>query len=226
MVPRQTDQTTCQLKESFPKENSNTSRVKFQQCYKADSCNSSTIHPVRIMEDENLDYDSNASSSSFEFHKGERSGHNPISRSLSRPMSSKWNDAEKWIMSRQNVQATHTKRNALQNQSNRFPVTNMGKVASECANYENKLSISRVVDTKRVDFCQPALQMGYDRFSFVPAESHPISGPAYVGNAPMDPFAQSKDLQEVGQSDFACSTASEDTTGRYLLSQLSSLRLH
>ncbi|XP_015877678.3 uncharacterized protein LOC107414091 [Ziziphus jujuba] len=213
MVPRQTDQNSCQPKESFPRENSETTRIKFQQCNKAVSGNSSTLHQLRIMEDENLDYDSNASSSSFEFHKGERIGHNPISRSLSRPMSSKWNDAEKWIMNRQNVQATHPKRNALQNQTNRFPVTNMGKVAPECANYDYKLSISRVVDTKRVDFCQPASQMGYDRFSFVPAGSHPISGQAYVGNAPIDQFAQSKDLKEVVQSDVACSTASEDTTG-------------
>ncbi|XP_047311313.1 uncharacterized protein LOC124914750 [Impatiens glandulifera] len=53
--------------------------------------------------DDNLDYDSNASSSSFEFHKGgERSLHHSMAvRSFSRPIPSKWNNADKWIMNRQ-----------------------------------------------------------------------------------------------------------------------------
>lgn len=210
LEPRKTNQTSSQLKDLLPRESN--SRAKFS---KAESSNSSTIHPVRT-EDENLDYDSNASSSSFEFPKGERSGHHPISRSLSRPMPSKWNDAEKWIVNRQNVQVAYHKKNSFQNQTNRFPMTNMVKVAPEYANYDNKLSTSRVVDTKQVDFCQPASQMGFDKFSFVPTGSHPISGQACVGNALLDTSAQSKDLKEVGQRDLTCSTASEDMTGNML----------
>ncbi|CAF2375746.1 BnaC01g44880D [Brassica napus] len=62
---------------------------------------------IKPQEDKNLDYDRNTSSSSFEFHGGiggERSNQNHVSREYSsRQMSSKWNDAEKWIMSRQNM---------------------------------------------------------------------------------------------------------------------------
>lgn len=203
---RQSDQTADQLKESsLQKENGETARVRLQQCSKGDSSNSSSVHPVRIMEDDNLDYDSNASSSSFEFHKGERSGHNPISRSISRPMPSKWNDAEKWIINRQNVQANYHKRNALQNQTNRMPVSNMIKVAPESANCDNRLLYSRMADTKKVDFCQMASQIALDKFSFVSS-----------GNALIDQSAQSKDLKELGELTCPKSSADE-STGLYML---------
>ncbi|CAA7062347.1 unnamed protein product [Microthlaspi erraticum] len=84
---------------------------------------------LRPQEDENLDYDSNASSSSFEFHgvRGDRSNQNHVSRAYpSRQMPSKWNDAEKWIMSRQNmVMRKH-------GQGNRIPV----RVVPDNAGYE------------------------------------------------------------------------------------------
>lgn len=201
LEPRQADRASNQLKDSLPKENGDTTRVRLPQSSKGDSSSSSTVHPVRIMEDDNLDYDSNASSSSFEFHKGERSGHNPISRSISRPMPSKWNDAEKWIMNRQNVQPNHPKRNALQNQTNRMPGTNMMRVAPEYANCDNRLLFSRVADTKRVDFCQPAPQIGYEKFSFASA----------AGNLLVDQSAQSKDLNELGDLTCAGSQAEEGT---------------
>ncbi|KAK7333845.1 hypothetical protein VNO80_30624 [Phaseolus coccineus] len=54
-----------------PKEYGDTGRVKMQHFQKVGTGTSSTIHALRSMEDENLDYDSNASSSSFEFDKGE-----------------------------------------------------------------------------------------------------------------------------------------------------------
>ncbi|XP_076905625.1 uncharacterized protein LOC143561417 [Bidens hawaiensis] len=96
------------------KDHSKEDRVKAHQFQKPDSISSSSVHPVRSLEDDNLDYDSNASSSSFEFHKHERSTHNAISRSLLRPMSSKWNDAEKWIINKQNVH-NHSSKNVTQN---------------------------------------------------------------------------------------------------------------
>jgi len=172
------------------KENGEMGRPKMQQFSKCESANSSAIHPVRTIEDENLDYDSNASSSSFEFHKGERSVHNPFTRSLSRPMPSKWNDAEKWIMSRQNAPAHYSKKNFSQNQANRLPMT------------------------KRVDFCQPALHMGHEKFSFVPSGSHPISDQAYGGNALTNLCPISEDLKGVGHSDLSSTKSStENMTG-------------
>ncbi|KAK9267889.1 hypothetical protein L1049_010326 [Liquidambar formosana] len=210
----QGDQVSSQLKESLPRENGDLGRVKMQPFSKSDSGYSGSIHSVRNPEDENLDYDSNASSSSFEFHKGERSLHNPITRSFSRTMPSKWNDAEKWIVSRQNAQANYTKKTVLQSQANRLPVTNMVRVAPESAGNDHKISVNRVADTKRVDFCQPMSQMGLDRFSFVPTGTHPISGQASGGNAIIHPCPQSKDLMEVGHLELSCTRSpTEDTTG-------------
>ncbi|KAL8129492.1 hypothetical protein V2J09_018647 [Rumex salicifolius] len=97
------------------------------------SVNSCAIHPMKSMEDENLDYDSNASSSSFEFHKGEtqRAAARSLNRSFSRPTSYKWNDAEKWIanMSKQVPQCNHPKGHNMQPQSNRIAVLNMSRVS-------------------------------------------------------------------------------------------------
>lgn len=209
---RESDQTSCQMKESLPRENGDAVRVRLQQCTKGDSGSSSAIHPMRAMEDENLDYDSNASSSSFEFHKGEKSVHKHISRALSRTMPSKWNDAEKWIMNKQIVQANFPRKSALQNQTIRLPVTNMVRVAPESANYDYKLN-GRVADTKRVDFCQPASHIGFDKFSFVPSVPQSSSGQA-CGNALIDASSQSKDLMEVGHRNFPCSKSTvENNTG-------------
>lgn len=190
-------------------------RVKMQQFSKSESANLSAVHPVRTLEDDNLDYDSNASSSSFEFHN-ERSVHNQYARSFSRPMPSKWNDAEKWIMKRQNVQPHYSKKNALYNQANRMPLTNTVRVAPDSSNYDSKSSISRVADTKLVDFCQPASQMAFEKFSFTPPGTHSISGEAYGGNALVDQCTQSKDLKEVDQRSCTKSLA-EDTTGKFVL---------
>lgn len=206
----QGDQSSCQPKETSPKENGLVGRAKTQQYSKSDGGNSSTIHPVRTLEEENLDYDSNASSSSFEFHK-ERSLHGCVSRSLSRPMPSKWNDAEKWIINRPNAQANYTKRNMLQSQANRLAGGNMGRVAPETASGDHKLSV------KQVDFCQPAAQMGLEKFSFVPNGAHPISAQANGGNALID-LCQTKDLKEVNPRELSCSKGStEDSTGMSIL---------
>jgi hypothetical protein len=149
-------------------------KVKLQQVLKGETGNSSSVHPIRAVEDENLDYDSNASSSSFEFHQGEqRSNQNHIARSLLRPMSSKWNDAEKWIMNKQNAKANnYSKKNALQSQTDRVP----GKIVPE-------------LSVKRVDFCEPSDQLGFDF-------DHP---------------PQSKVMIEVENKDI--SSAVEDSTG-------------
>ncbi|XP_010549532.1 PREDICTED: uncharacterized protein LOC104820668 isoform X2 [Tarenaya hassleriana] len=103
-------------------------RTRFQQFRKGDL---SIVHPMRQLEEENLDYDSNASSSSFEFPDGgERSNRNPVPVSYPRQIPSKWNDAEKWIMNRQNVAK---KNGSLCGQGNRLPV----RVAPENAGFEH-----------------------------------------------------------------------------------------
>ncbi|KAJ9691086.1 hypothetical protein PVL29_013318 [Vitis rotundifolia] len=189
----QGDQISCQPKENLPRENGSVGRVKTQQYSKCDTGNSSTIHPVRTLEEENLDYDSNASSSSFEFHK-ERSLHNSVSRSLSRPMPSKWNDAEKWIMNRQNAQVNYTKKNVLQSQANRLAGANMVRVAPESASTDHNTN-------------------GVGEVLFCPNGAHPISAQANGGNALID-LCQTKDLKEVDPRELSCLNGSpEDTTG-------------
>ncbi|GMI93589.1 hypothetical protein like AT1G30320 [Hibiscus trionum] len=127
---------------------------KSLQFSKSDNGNSSSIHPMRTVEDENLDSDSNASSSSFEFHKGERALSASVARSYSRPMSSKWNDAEKWILNKQNMQAIKAKKNAFQNQANGLPITNVVRVAPDSANSNHRLLVNRESrEAVRTDLC-------------------------------------------------------------------------
>ena len=119
-------------------------------------------------------------------------------------------------MNRQNVQSTYAKKNAFHNQTNRFPMTNMGRVAPESAIYDQRSAVNRVADTKRVDFCQPAVQMPFEKFSFIPSGAHPISAQACGGNLLSDQCPQSKDLREVAQRDLSCTKSSaEDTTGKF-----------
>ncbi|CAA2988142.1 Hypothetical predicted protein [Olea europaea subsp. europaea] len=138
------------------RENGNPSRAKMQLVLKTDGSNLSSVHPVRTYEDENLDYDS---ASSFEFHKGERTQHHSVARSFLGRMPSKWNDAEKWIMNKQNRQSNSSKNVNInpQNQPNRVTAVNSVRVAPESTSYEyNKSSV------KRVDFSQPASGIGKD----------------------------------------------------------------
>ena len=62
------------------------------------------------------------------------------------------------------MQATYAKKNAFYNQTNRFPMTNMGRVAPKSVIYDQSLAVNRVADTKRVDFCQPFVQMPFEKF--------------------------------------------------------------
>ncbi|GAV83828.1 Remorin_C domain-containing protein [Cephalotus follicularis] len=207
------DQASCLTAGSFPRDNSDASGVKLQHFVKADNHNSIAIHPMRIYEDENLDYDSNASTSSFEFHKGDRSAHSHITKSFSKSMPSKWNDAEKWIMNRQNVQPHYSKKNALHNQTNRLPVTNMVRVVPDSTIYDHKSSIARITDTKRIDYCQSASQMALEKFSFVPSGTRSILGQAHGETALTEPSPQSKDLKELAPKELSCTTSSaEDAT--------------
>lgn len=194
--------------ETVPKEIGDAGRVKMQPFSKCEKGNSSAVHPVRTVEDENLDYDSNASSSSFEFHN-ERSVNNQFSKRFSRPMSSKWNDAEKWIMKRQNVQPNYVKKNNnLHNQANRNPVTSVDRIAPALSNYDPRSLNSRVADTKLVDFCLPSYQQAFEKFSFIPPGSLTISGQENGVDTLVDRCAQSTDLKEVDQRELSCTKIS------------------
>lgn len=212
--PGHYNQASLNSRATVVRENENVGRARFEQYAKGDGSNSSAVYPMRILEDENLDYDSNASSSSFEFHKGEKSVHHHINRSLSRSMPSKWNDAEKWIMNRQSGQANYWKKSVLQNQTNRLPAMNTIRVAPEHAGCENKLPFARGSDTKRVDFCHPTYQMGHDKFSFGPPEGMPTLGLSNGGNLRVDANSHTKDLKEVVHADSSCTKSStEESTG-------------
>lgn len=197
------DGNLLQSKEVGSKDNGDGGRFRMQLVSKGDSSNSSSVHPVRMCEDENLDYDS---TSSFEFHKGERSLHQSVSRSLARPMSSKWNDAEKWIMNKQNVQSNVSKKANMQNQANRQPATNMVRVAPESATSENKSSV------KRVDFCQSNAQAGSAKFAFASHGAGPHSGQVHGANALIDLCPESKDLTEVNDAGLPCTKSVTDET--------------
>ncbi|KAI3737592.1 hypothetical protein L2E82_27600 [Cichorium intybus] len=108
-------------------------------------------------------------------------------------MSSKWNDAEKWIINRQNMHNRNPK-NTHQNGANRTGF----RGSSE--------------SVKRVDFGQPVLQMGTEKFSFTPPEQHePVSGLSSRLSESIDPCPESKDLEEV---DTTCGPSpNEDKTG-------------
>ncbi|KAF3542192.1 hypothetical protein DY000_02009005 [Brassica cretica] len=147
-----------------------TNQPKPQQLKKAD-----LSMALRPQEDENLDYDSNASSSSFEFHggvRGERSNQNHVSRAYpSRQMPSKWNDAEKWIMSRQNMVMRKN------GQGNRMPA----RVVTDNTVYEHNKA------RMQTD--------GFEKFpSYVPTVPHPIPTQGYGGNLLIEQSTQSSDL--------------------------------
>lgn len=196
------DGNSIQSKEPLPR------KVQIASNSKVDSGNSSSVHPVRSYEDENLDYDS---TSSFEFHKGERSLHHSLTRSFSRPMSSKWNDAEKWIMNRQNgPQNNIAKKSNLQN---RQMVTNMGRVMPEAGSSENKLAV------KKVDFCQPGSNMG--KFGYTSNGAAQVFGRGNGGNATLDSCPESKDLKEVDDTGLPCTkSVTEENTGNLVFSDI------
>lgn len=218
---KQNEHSSYVPKETMAKENGDVGRVKMQHFHKADTGSSSAIHPVRMIEDENLDYDSNASSSSFEFDKGERSVSNHVARSLLRPIPSKWNDAEKWIMNRQHIQTNYSKKNNVHSQANRLQ-TSMVRVAPESGSFDHKLPTGKVTETKRVDYCQPTSHVGFEKFSFDPSDAHSVSGQTHGRNPAVESFPQSKDLREVNELGLAC-TSTDDQTG---IVEISFLSLH
>jgi len=122
--------------------------------------NLSTVHPVRSTEEDGNGYDSghdNGSTSSFEFHRGERSSHHPGAGPFSRHIPSKWNDAEKWIVNRQLMHPNASKKNVPHGEGIRQMGSSWGRNAPEM-----------LADTKRIDLTNPSSQNFVGRFAFVP----------------------------------------------------------
>ncbi|XP_043699559.1 uncharacterized protein LOC122650264 [Telopea speciosissima] len=185
---------------SRPKETGDMARIKIQHLSRGVSGNLSTVHPVKSQEEDSPDYDSNASSSSFEFHKGERSLHNPMVRSFSRSIPSKWNDAEKWLVNKQPVHSNHSKRMMLHSQVNRQITTNLVKVVPEITSSDQKASIIPMVDTKRIDFHHSTSQAGLEKFCFAGSGTNSIPGPE---NAAIDLCPLGKDDKEMSRKELS-----------------------
>ncbi|KAI4368075.1 hypothetical protein MLD38_016678 [Melastoma candidum] len=178
-------------------------RPKSDSVPKGDAGNQRVGYPGRTMDDENLDYDSNASSSSFEFHRGERSSvHHHVPRLGSRQMSSKWNDAEKWIMSKQqNASAGYWKKTLLQGHTNRIGGTSSLKINPEQGNGDNRPPVTaRGYDSRRVENPHPMDEMGLERFAFGSSTDTASSCPAnnsVIGNSQgRDPIDTSRPVAE------------------------------
>ncbi|MQL95904.1 hypothetical protein Taro_028569 [Colocasia esculenta] len=154
------------------------------------SGNSRTVHPVRSLAEESNGYDSghdNGSASSFEFHRGERVLPSPVMGPFSRPVPSKWNDAEKWIINRQSVYPhTNVLKKTLmqQRQVNQKTISNLGKVAPESVTADQGGSSVQAADTKKIDSYHP--QAVGLRFPFASFSSHPTSEPEQGISGPID----------------------------------------
>ncbi|XP_077242238.1 remorin family protein [Tasmannia lanceolata] len=201
------------------KEITETGRVKIQNIPKGgahqvrNGCDLSVIYPVKSLEEDSADYDSghdNASSSSFEFHKGERTPHNPVFGHFSRPVPSKWNDAEKWIVNRQIMHSNLSKKTVLQSQGNRQAMVNWSRVAPEATISDQRVPIALVSDTKRLDSYHPTAQIGSEKFSFV--GSYPISGPVKGINGSMDQPIISDDVRDLPRDQKEANQSSDTTT--------------
>jgi hypothetical protein len=127
---------------------------------------------VRTVEEDGNDCDSgldNASTSSFEFHGGERSvAQNPASGYFSRQTSSKWNDAEKWIVNRQNVNQNISK-GAVQNHAPH----QINSAAARGA-VVPKISGREMQNMKRVNPAYSASRSILGRLSFASHQQKPV----------------------------------------------------
>ncbi|KAJ4976571.1 hypothetical protein NE237_001677 [Protea cynaroides] len=196
----QSDETGSRQKDLLSKETGDMGRIKIQNLSRVNSGNLSTVHPVKSQEEYSPDYDSNASSSSFEFHKVERSLHNPMLRSFSRSVPSKWNDAEKWLVNKQPLHPNHSKK-MLQSQVSRQTTTNLVKIVPEFfTSFEQKASVMPVVDNKQFDSHHSASLAGLEKFCFASPGTNPVSGPA---NAAIDLCPIGKDEKEINQKELS-----------------------
>lgn len=141
-------------------------------CQHQPSSNLSSVHPVRPLEEDGNGYDSghdNGSTSSFEFHRGERGIQHPAIGPFFRHIPSKWNDAEKWIVNRQMMPSPNLlKRSVMQNQGSRQVISSSVRVAPESIVADHKHSVIQAADTQRISCMNPPAQNVVEKFSFAP----------------------------------------------------------
>ncbi|KAF3325692.1 hypothetical protein FCM35_KLT08772 [Carex littledalei] len=131
----------------------------------------STVHPLKTQEEDrsqNRSLESgqdNSSGCNFEFHHMmvERISQNPPVGNFCRPAPSKWNNAEKWVLNRQNSNS-NSNSNALRRlvglgQTNVGHNTNSSELRAGNRNLQ-------AVNTKRIDGVNPASNVFLERFSF------------------------------------------------------------
>ncbi|XP_072986185.1 uncharacterized protein [Typha latifolia] len=132
----------------------------------------STVHPVRSLEEGGNGYDScqdNGSTHSFEFHREERTVQHAVVGPFVRPIPSKWNDAEKWLVNRNLM---HPNPNVLkkavpQNQGTRQVTSNLVRVVPESLSGEQRHHIFTSSDIKKSNSTNAPSRNLMDKFSFV-----------------------------------------------------------
>ncbi|XP_020103706.1 uncharacterized protein LOC109720799 isoform X2 [Ananas comosus] len=128
---------------------------------------SSAIHPIRNLEEDG----SNANASNFEFHQVERTPQHLLAGGpFSRSASSKWNDAEKWIVSRQKMHVS--KNNVVQIPENYQISSTAIRLAPESKVSDRMNCVIQAVDTKRIGDSYSASQNVLEKFSFVTHQSN------------------------------------------------------
>ncbi|WOL08947.1 hypothetical protein Cni_G17700 [Canna indica] len=177
----QGDQTPCFRKDFFPKGKADICHNKTQH-FKPDlsqaepTSNLSSVHPMRLPEDDSFGYDSghdNGSVRSFEFHKGDRQLPQQVASPFLRNLPSKWNDAERWIVHRQlmNLKTNVPKKNVAQNPGSLQVISNRVMFVPECMSSDQKHSVTQETVSKKCSSTKSTLQSMVEKFSFAPNSS-------------------------------------------------------
>ncbi|KAK8968048.1 hypothetical protein KSP40_PGU004322 [Platanthera guangdongensis] len=131
-----------------------------------------TTQSMRHQEEVGNGYDSghdNASTSSFEFHREDNINHHPIISPFYRNVPSKWNDAEKWLVSRQTMQTNVLKKNFAYHQCNRPLNSSWARLTPKFMITDQKISLKQSVESN------PNSLNKADEFSFVSRCLHSTS---------------------------------------------------
>ncbi|KQJ84656.1 uncharacterized protein LOC100822499 [Brachypodium distachyon] len=157
------------LDKDSPVDSSKVQSISKSSVHQPAPSNSSMIHPVRTAEEDSNDCDSgldNASTSSFEFHGDEKmAAQNPTTGYFSRQASSKWNDAEKWIVNKQTVQQNITK--GVSQKQNAYQVNSAAARGVIVPKHSNHSAFARPLQNmKRFNPASSASRSILERLSF------------------------------------------------------------
>ncbi|PKA61992.1 Remorin [Apostasia shenzhenica] len=127
------------------------------------------VNSIKHQEEDSNDYDSgheNASTSSFEFHRGEKTSQHPVIGAFSGHVPSKWNDAEKWLVNRQAMNSNASKKTSSQNHGNRLMISSWARIAPESMIADHRPSVIQSAARNPISHYVPS------KFSFVPLILH------------------------------------------------------